>query len=135
MSNMYKDWLYDTEQDKEEYVKVLSKHFKREEFACKCGCGFDAVDTELLDVLEDVREMFGPTHISSACRCLEHNTNIGSKNTSQHVRAKAADITCGLVPKTLYLYLDAKYRNKYGLGLYPGFVHVDVRDVKARWVG
>ena len=35
----------------------LSQYFKRSEFACKCGCGFNVVDTELLDVLIDVKKI------------------------------------------------------------------------------
>ncbi|EAS4214514.1 serine/threonine protein kinase, partial [Salmonella enterica] len=26
---------------------MISKYFKRSEFACKCGCGQDTVDAEL----------------------------------------------------------------------------------------
>ena len=55
----------------------ISKHFKREEFACKCGCGFDVVDVELLEVLEELRELCGqPITINSACRCKNHNQSV-----------------------------------------------------------
>ena len=70
-----------------------SKYFKRSEFACKCNCGFDVVDTELLEILEDVREHFGEAvTITSACRCDSHNTKIGGSKGSQHKLGKAADI-------------------------------------------
>jgi hypothetical protein len=29
--------------------------------------------------------------------------------------------------------IDTTYPNKYGLGLYKDFVHIDVRSKKARW--
>ena len=48
----------------------LNKYFHRSEFACKCGCGFDTVDTELLKVLTRLRVRFNkPVKITSACRC------------------------------------------------------------------
>ena len=42
--------------------------------------------------LEDVRRLLGvPLHISSGYRCLALNRAIGSKDTSAHVRGRAAD--------------------------------------------
>ena len=113
----------------------ISKNFNRSEFACKCGCGFDAVDKELVCVLELVRKNFNaPVIINSACRCLEHNRGVGSKDTSQHVKAKAADIVVkGVRPQRVYHYLENIFSNKYGLGNYETFTHVDVRSKKARW--
>ena len=56
-----------------------SKYFKRSEFACKCGCGFDTVDYELVKVLEYIREHFDrPLQINSGCRCATHNRTLGS---------------------------------------------------------
>ena len=37
----------------------LSENFSRHEFACKCGCGNDTVDAELIRVLQSVRARFG----------------------------------------------------------------------------
>lgn len=110
-------------------------YFKREEFACKCGCGFDTVDVDLLPILIDLRSKFkSPVIITSGCRCYEYNRKVGSKYSSQHTKGKAADITVkGYSPEQVYDYLTAKYPNKYGFGLYKTFVHVDSRDVKARW--
>ena len=123
----------------------ISDNFYRDEFRCLCGCGFDAVDKELLEVVEDVREHFNsPVFIvqldlprsrnGSACRCLPHNRSIGSNDSSMHVRGKAADIKVDDVSPTLvYEYLIERYPEKYGIGLYLTFVHIDVRESKARW--
>jgi len=114
----------------------VSKHFDRSEFKCKCGnCDFDVVDVKLLEVLEDAREYFGvPMHINSACRCEDWNKEVGGRETSQHLLGKAADVVIREVtPQRLYQYFDAKYQNTFGLGLYPSFVHIDVRVRKARW--
>jgi len=111
------------------------EHFKRKEFACKCGCGFDAVDVELLEVLENLRTFTGqPIIINSACRCESHNKAVGGKKNSQHTKGKACDIVVkNMTPKFIYEVLTTKYKDKYGIGLYRSFVHIDVREKKARW--
>lgn len=113
----------------------LSAHFDRHEFACRCGCGFDTVDVELIELLEEVRQWYDrPVKINSACRCLEYNRSIGSKDTSQHVKGKAADIVVsGIDPKDVYDYLDKDDDHYGGLGSYRAFTHVDVSDRKRRW--
>jgi uncharacterized protein YcbK (DUF882 family) len=111
------------------------KYFKREEFACKCGCGFDDIDEELVDVLDDLREHFGqPVTITSGCRCSKHNKAVGGEPKSKHMEGIAADIKVRNVnPNIVYSWLDNKYPNKYGLGLYKSWVHVDTRRQRARW--
>lgn len=116
---------------------MLNKYFKRSEFACSCGCGADVVDAELLTVLTDVREHFGkPVYITCGQRCIENNIRVGGSLRSQHLSGKAADISVKDVsPLEVFKYLDNKYPDKYGLGLYvkEKFVHVDVRAWLARW--
>ena len=113
----------------------LSEHFSRHEFACKCGCGFDTVDAELLTVLEDVRERFGrEVRVNSGCRCKAHNDKISGGKRSQHLIGRAADIVVrGVDPAVVYRYLEKTYVDKYGLGRYMDFVHVDTRLKRARW--
>jgi len=113
----------------------ISPNFYREEFECKCECGFDTVDVILLQVLEDIRGYFGePLSINSACRCDSHNESVGGSKTSQHLLGKAADITMkNVTPLRLSQYIDAKYPETLGLGVYDSFVHVDSRIRKARW--
>jgi len=113
----------------------ISKHFDREEFACPDGCGFNAVDIELLGVLEDIRKHFEkPVRINSACRCDKHNKKVGGVKDSQHKKAKATDIVIsGVSPTDVAHYLDKKYPDKYGIGLYETFTHIDAREIKARW--
>ena len=109
------------------------KYFKREEFACKCGCGFSAVDYELLTVLTDIREHFdSPVVITSACRCIEYNKSIGGTEHSYHTKGLAADIkVSGVSPERVHHYATEKYPNSKGIGSYELFTHIDVRDVKA----
>jgi len=77
----------------------LSKNFSRSEFACHCGCGFDSPEPLLVESLQTIRDHFGPVRIRSGCRCLKYNRTLTdskgrrlSKDTSQHVFGKAADI-------------------------------------------
>jgi uncharacterized protein YcbK (DUF882 family) len=135
----------------------ISKNFDRSEFACKCGCGYNTVDTELIDVIQDVRDHFTKMypdrvvriHINSGCRCPEHNRSgpIKGGKKSQHLYGKAGDIVPeGFTVPELYDYLDTKYPDKYGIGVYTGRIHVDVRSSeyseqynpapgRKRWVG
>ena len=115
----------------------LSKYFTREEFACKCGCGFDAVDAELLHVLDGVREYFNaPVTINSGCRCQHRNDAVGGKPKSLHLHGKAADIVVkGVATASVVQLLNVRYPDCYGVGLYDSWVHIDVRETKSRWGG
>lgn len=114
----------------------MNKYFKRKEFACKCGCGFDAVDAELLELCTLIREHFGkPMTITSACRCPEHNERVGGAKSSQHKLGKAVDFQIRDVPpKVVQETLDVILpKDKYGLGYGKTFTHIDVRDKAARF--
>lgn len=116
----------------------LTKNFWRAEFACKCGCGFDTVDIELVQALQALRDYGGvPIVITSGCRCEEYNAKVGGGTNSQHLRGRAADIVIeGVDPSEIYHHLNDKYPDRYGLGLYEDFVHVDTRsNGPARWHG
>lgn len=110
-----------------------SKYFKRSEFACKCGCGFDTIDFELVCLLDKIREHFDqPITVNSACRCPAHNKAVGGKPGSQHLRGRAADIVVKDIPPSLVAEL-ADMLNAGGVGDYDNFTHVDTRSGRARW--
>lgn len=109
----------------------LSKNFSRAEFACRCGCGCDTVDAELIRVLEDLRRcLFShPITITSGCRCPKHNMEVGGEIDSQHMKGKAADIVVeDMPPEMVAECLEDKYPGKYGIGRYPTWTHIDVRS-------
>jgi len=114
---------------------MISKNFTREEFACKCGCDQDTVDVELVEVLQKLRDYYmEPITITSGNRCPEHNAAIGGAPRSKHLISKAADIQVDdKEPTEIYDILVEWYPDKYGIGLYTDWVHIDVRADKARW--
>lgn len=68
-------------------------HFKKSEFACKDGCGFDDEDLKVVEILEIIRSHFGnkPVVITSGCRCIKRNNKVGGIKGSAHTLGKAAD--------------------------------------------
>jgi uncharacterized protein YcbK (DUF882 family) len=115
----------------------ISKHFFRSEFACKCGCGQDTVDAELLTVLERVRTHFDAVIvINSGNRCPKYNKKIGGSKNSQHIYSRAADhVVHGVNPRDVQEQLDDWYPGRYGIGSYETFTHIDTRGYRARWSG
>ena len=114
----------------------LSTHFDRDEFKCKCSkCNFDTVDYELIVVLETMRNHFEqPITINSGCRCARHNANVGGSPISKHLYGLAADIVVkNILAEDVQEYLKTTYPEKYGIGCYNGFTHLDIRQNKARW--
>ena len=112
----------------------VSENFSRKEFACKCGCGFDAVDTDLLAVLERLRKLFGPILITSGNRCQAHNLKVGGSTHSQHLYAKAVDIKVRKAyQEEVADVLEAMFPDAHGIGRYNEWTHFDVRKPKARW--
>jgi uncharacterized protein YcbK (DUF882 family) len=118
----------------------LNDYFSKEEFACRCQCGYDSVSAELLQVLTDVRQHFNsPVAITSGCRCQARNKAVGGEEKSRHLpnskgETVAADFKVANVkPIRVQEYLEEKYPDKYGIGRYPNRTHVDVRPDKARW--
>lgn len=118
--------------DKAELDTWTSEFFTRDEFACKCGCGQDTVDAELLHLMETLRGAFErPITITSGNRCLAHNARIGGSEFSYHLKSKACDfIVKDVDPKQVYevVLLLLNHRGEGGVGLYDDWVHVDVRE-------
>lgn len=120
--------------------KRISTYFKRSEFSCKCNCGFDTVDGELVFVLNDMREHLGfPVVIESGNRCHQYNINVGGAKRSSHLAGKAADVRPLASSETfqedldkIHTFLLDTYPNTYGIARGANFVHIDVRDDKPR---
>ena len=89
--------------------------------------------------LEIIRAHFNaPVIINSGYRNLEYNRNIGSKDTSQHVKGTAADIVVsGVSPDdvadAIEFLINTGMLKEGGVGRYNSFTHYDIRGSRARW--
>ena len=116
----------------------LAPCFQVKEFACRASDTI-LIDDELVVLLQCIREHFGAkVHITSGYRTAAHNRAVGGAVYSQHQYGRAADIRVSGVPvEQLAAYAETLLHGTGGIGRYPakGFVHVDVRKAKSRWVG
>lgn len=120
--------------------EALSSNFNAREFECGCqyaDCVTNCISIECVESLQKAREEFGkPVKVTSGYRCLKHNRDVGSKDTSQHVLGNAVDS----VPKehtteSLDNWVAVVRKYFKAIGLSPRFVHVDIRnDKKREWV-
>ena len=121
-------FLYNMEGEKN--IMQLSQHFNKREFDCQCGCGTGTIHAMLVQKLELVRQEYGkPMRINSGIRCLNHNRNIGSKDTSSHIKCLAADVGCtDMSERFTLLQLLMKHFKRVGIN--KKFIHVDVDSDK-----
>lgn len=121
----------------------LTTNFNLSEFDCRDGTPVPETlipnALKLAEQLQILRDNLGEAvHINSAYRTEAYNKKVGGKPASQHLLAKAADITVkSKTPKQLAACIEklisAGTLKFGGMGVYPGFVHVDIRKGYARW--
>lgn len=118
-------------------TKFLSKNFRVREFRCQDDTDPIFIDSDLVDVLQKVRDRFGKAvTITSAFRTASRNKKVGGAPYSQHCYGKAADIkVSGVAPNKVAEYVETLMPNTGGIGRYSTFTHVDVRATKSRWKG
>ena len=113
------------------------KHFRKEEFLCRCGkCEIPAeVEANIValveNVLDPLRERYGkPIVVNSGYRCAKHNREVGGVTQSQHLVGEAADIkpttNCTNFTNELarlkQIIIESKQFDQ--LIVYPTFLHV-----------
>lgn len=128
---------------KKEGNSKLSDHFKVREFACPDGSDTVFNAPQLMVVLESIRKHFGNKplliHRGGGYRTAAYNAKQNDAVYSQHQYGTAADISIkGVTPRQLAAYVETLMPNTGGIGVYDSdahghFVHVDVREKKARW--
>ena len=93
-----------------------------------------AVDHTLVEELEKIRSHYGePITITSGNRCPAHNNAVGGKIHSKHLLSIAADFKVkNVFAKEVYKLLDSWHPYRFGVILYPTWVHFDVRNTKYR---
>ena len=121
----------------------LTKNFSLDEFKCKDGSDIpnNALSNiiELAKNLQVLRDAVGKTiTITSGYRSQKHNAKIGGAKNSQHVKGTASDIKVkGMTAKEVALVIEGLIASgkmkEGGIGIYPTWVHYDIRGVKKRW--
>jgi hypothetical protein len=114
---------------------VFDRGFIRSEFGCNCGCGLDTIDAETLEVLVKIKRWANnAVVVTSGCRCARWNADCGGYPSSWHLRFRASDIiVIGKTPRQVADFLEERFPDKYGIGRYRTFTHIDTREGKARW--
>lgn len=124
-------------------TQQLTENFNINEFACKDGTPVpDNLECNVIVLAQNLQilrdELGEPLKILSGYRTPAYNKKVGGKPASQHLKAAAADLSCkSKTPKQVHALIEKliaeKKMKQGGLGLYPGFVHYDIRGSKARW--
>ena len=82
----------------------MTKNFNRSEFACKCGCGKNNIDSKPPKLAQKVRDKLNmPVRVNSGVRCEKRNKAVGGVENSYHVQGLAADLSCKAGGLTLFL--------------------------------
>lgn len=130
---------------------AVTEHFSLAEFASHDGKPYPTEWIQprlivLCRLLEKVRAAFSgkPITIVSGYRSPAHNRTVGGAQKSQHMEGRAADVKVAGVPpaevhkKILAMYQAGELPELGGIGVYPSWVHVDVRPHTghlAQWQG
>lgn len=107
-------------------------HFRREEFACKCGRYCDGwpaeMDRTVVEAADALRSHFGvPAIVSSGLRCPAHNTNSGGVVGSRHLRGKAIDLkVVGKSSREVLSYVQSLPQIRYAYAINGQYIHMDV---------
>lgn len=119
----------------------LSSHFVLGEFLPNDpSYRYARLSPDLVELLETLRSELGaqPLIVTSGYRPPLYNQSVGGVPNSAHVDGLAADIYSDQVPLLkLWSTAERLVGDRGGVGYYPaqGFVHVDLRGYRARWVG
>ena len=106
---------------------LVLKHFKKEEFDCRCGCGLNNMDDGFLLCLDEARGNAQiPFRINCGCRCEKHNKEVGGVKDSAHTKGLAVDISVSN-DKSRFIIVSALLDLGFErVLLYPTFIHVDL---------
>lgn len=112
------------------------KHFKREEFKCKCGgqfCnGYPAEMQEaVVKIADAARAHFGkPAHVVSGLRCKQWNAHEAGVANSQHLYGEAIDLRIdGVDSETLRQFVSSQPGCRWSYCINSTNVHFDINKV------
>jgi zinc D-Ala-D-Ala carboxypeptidase len=100
-------------------------NFSYDECKCSC-CGLVDVSSDLLDLLQEARNILGPLQITSFYRCPSHNESVSSTGpTGPHTTGKSCDIHVSN-SQHRKLLIDYFANKVTGLGIAKTFIHIDI---------
>lgn len=113
----------------------MSKFFNKNEYACRCGCGFAAIHPVTLSAADTIRSYIGkPQAISSGCRCPDHNKKVGGAPASYHLPRFYEGEMVGFAldlptddPDGLFKFVVDNLP-EISCIKYDSFIHIDCRD-------
>ena len=121
--------MYAMEFIKQTFAEI--RHFKPQEFASPDRPdSWTLINPKLVIIVDALREIVDrPFHINSAFRTATHNARVGGEPRSQHMFGRAVDIsTSGWGhDDRMKLVIYARKLGIKGIGIYPSFIHLDVR--------
>lgn len=108
-----------------------SKYFTASEFTCKCGCGTNNMNKNLIKAADKMRQDLGPCIVTSGHRCVTHNAKVGGVANSRHLQGKAMDFYIrGLTSNQTLNYIKENFIKKgiirYAYAINDRCVHMDV---------
>jgi len=109
----------------------VAQYFHLSEFTCKDGCGLNNAHPDLVDMLDEARDIAQiPFLITSGSRCRRHNKLAGGTRTSSHLAGLAADIAA-IHNHTRWLLVESLLMAGFTrIGIAKTFIHVDIDDSK-----
>ena len=121
----------------------ITTNFSLEEFNCKDGSAMpNDVMINIIKLAKNLQVLRDAINkiisITSGYRSPEYNAKIKGAKFSQHINGTAADIQVkGVTPKEVAKVIEGLIASgkmqQGGIGIYPNWVHYDIRGVKARW--
>ena len=112
-------------------ITVNIENFTEDELKCRCGCGRLNYDNEFLIRVQAYRYMLKrPMTVTSPCRCIKHNANVGGEPTSCHEcetkKATALDFFCTDLKQAYFLATGSGLFNEVIYYSDKGFIHLAV---------
>ena len=100
-------------------------NFSYDECKCSC-CGLVDVSSDLLDLLQEARNILGPLQLTSFYRCPSHNDSVSSTGpTGPHTTGSAVDLHVSN-SQHRKLLIDYFTNKVTGLGIAKSFIHIDI---------
>lgn len=114
-------------------MEKLTHNFCREEFTCRCGCDYRAINPAIVQRLQVIRDIVDlPILILSGCRCKKHNTKIKGAQNSEHLIGNAVDFRIEEYSMQHLAIMLTEWSGGFNFYKPENFIHIDVGQ-KRRW--